>query len=91
MENTTRQYNVLIFPCSETGNTPSSAIHMEVAGDFKMFYEDALKWIRAFHERQTADGEGKTPTGKDRRWAGPRPQTKSSLGMMNGQTSNTKN
>ena len=43
MENTTRQYNVLIFPCSETGNTPSSAIHMEVAGDFKMFYEDALK------------------------------------------------
>ena len=55
MENTTRQYNVLIFPCSETGNTPSSAIHMEVAGDFKMFYEDALKWIRAFHECQTAD------------------------------------
>ena len=65
MENTTRQYNVLIFPCSETGNTPSSAIHMEVAGDFKMFYEDALKWIRAFHERQTADDRFRIRDGED--------------------------
>ena len=65
MENTTRQYNVLIFPCSETGNTPSSAIHMEVAGDFKMFYEDALKWIRAFHECQTADDRFRIRDGED--------------------------
>ncbi len=65
MENTTRQYNVLIFPCSETGNTPSSAVHMEVAGDFKMFYEDALKWIRAFHECQTADDRFRIRDGED--------------------------
>ena len=37
MENTTRQYNVLIFPCSETGNTPNSAVHMEVAGTSRCF------------------------------------------------------
>ncbi len=55
MDNTTRQYNVLIFPCSGTGGTPGSTVHMEVAGDFKAFYEDAIGWIRAFHQRKTAD------------------------------------
>ena len=50
MDSTTRQYNVSIFRCSGTGNTPSSAVHMEVTGDFKAFYEDAMDWIRAFHQ-----------------------------------------
>jgi hypothetical protein len=50
MDSTTRQYNVSIFHCSGTGNTPSSAVHMEVTGDFKAFYEDAMDWIRAFHQ-----------------------------------------
>ena len=48
MENTTRQYNVSIFPDLEAGDTPSSTVHMEVAGDFKAFYEDAMNWISAF-------------------------------------------
>lgn len=40
------------------------------------------------------DGEGKTKTRQNRRRegrAGPRPQAKNFLGMMNGQTSNAKN
>lgn len=49
MDNTTRQYNVSIFPCLETGSESSSSVHMEVAGDFRAFYEDAMDWIRAFH------------------------------------------
>ncbi len=55
MDSTIRQYNVSIFPCSGTGDTPSSAVHMEVTGDFKTFYEDAMKWIRAFHQLRTAE------------------------------------
>ena len=55
MDSTTRQYNVSIFPCSGTGDTPSSAVHMEVTGDFKAFYEEAMKWISAFHQLRTAE------------------------------------
>ena len=55
MDSTTRLYNVSIFPCSGTGETPSSAVHMEVTGDFKAFYEDAMKWIRAFHQFRTEE------------------------------------
>nr|WP_302111797.1 AAA family ATPase [uncultured Acetatifactor sp.] len=58
MESTARNYNVLIYPCSETGETPSSQIHMEVAGDFKAFYEDAMKWIRVFHESRHSEEKG---------------------------------
>lgn len=50
MEIATRKYNVFIYPCSETGETPSSEVHMEVDGDFKAFYEDAMKWISAFNQ-----------------------------------------
>ncbi len=40
MSNTTRQYNVSIFPCPETGDAPSAAIYMEVADGFEEFYRE---------------------------------------------------
>lgn len=65
MENTSKQYNVLIFPCSGTGDIPSSTVHMEVTGDFRAFYEDAMGWIRAFHQRKTADDRFRIRDGED--------------------------
>ena len=65
MENITRKYDVFIYPCSGTGDTPSSAVHMEVAGDFRAFYEDAMDWIRAFHQRKTADDRFRIRDGED--------------------------
>ena len=31
---------------------------MEVVGDFKAFYEDAMKWIRVFHESRHSEEKG---------------------------------
>ncbi len=39
---------------------------MEVAGDFRAFYEDAMDWIRAFHQRKTADDRFRIHEGEDK-------------------------
>ena len=39
---------------------------MEVAGDFRAVYEDAMDWIRAFHQRKTADDRFRIHEGEDK-------------------------
>lgn len=58
MENTTRQYDVLIFPYSEPGDTPSSEIHVEVASSFKEFRNDVKFWIETFDNHHFHDMGG---------------------------------
>lgn len=58
MANTTRQYNVSIFPCPETGDAPSAAIYMEVADGFEEFYREITErkaWGQAAGRIQIAD------------------------------------
>lgn len=55
MDNTTRQYNISIFPCPGTGDTPGAEVHMEVSGDFKAFYEEVMEWISEFCQYRNYD------------------------------------
>ena len=56
MENTKRQYNVSIFPCSENGNPPSSTVRMEIAGDFEEFYKEFMHWLDAYNNTYRTNG-----------------------------------
>ena len=51
MGNTTKRYDVLVFPDSTPGDTPSAEIHVEIASGFGAFYKNAMSWIGAFHDR----------------------------------------
>lgn len=67
------KYHVCIYPCSGDTGQPSSEVRMEIAGGFRLFYEDAMGMIGKFHEHakptgseadakfRVSDGEG----GKD--------------------------
>ena len=56
MDSITRQYNVSIFPCSGTRDTPSSTVHMEVTGDFEEFHKELMHWLDAYNNTYHADG-----------------------------------